>query len=111
MGALLLLAGAFFALSTKIDEWRITRRARKSPFFGRTIHVSLTDDGYAATTSISEAVVAWESFTRAVSFEDGHLLSAGPDTPIWLSDTALSSGSPEGVRQFLAKRVRNYRSR
>jgi hypothetical protein len=33
MGALLLLAGVFFALSTQIDEWRIARRARKGPFF------------------------------------------------------------------------------
>jgi len=108
IGAALLLAGALFALSTKIDERRIIRRARKSPFFGHTVQVSLSHEGYTATTSISEAVIAWESFTRAVVFEDGHLLSMGPDAPIWLADSALSLGNPEGVRELLARRVPEY---
>jgi len=110
MGAALLLAGAFFGLSSKIDERRVIRRARKSPLFGHTVQVSLSEEGYTATTSITEAGIAWESFTRAVAFEDGHLLSMGPDAPIWLSDSELSSGTPEGVRKHLARRVRNYRS-
>jgi len=62
----------------------------------------------SATTNISEAVIAWESFTRAVAFEDGHLLMMGAHPPIWLSDQTLSHGTPEGVGELLAEKVREW---
>ncbi|MEM9194516.1 MAG: YcxB family protein, partial [Myxococcota bacterium] len=108
VGLLLLLGGAFLALSAPIEHQRMARRAKKGPFFGRVLQVHLTDEGYSMKADISDTLATWDSVTRAVRFEDGHLLYVGPDAAIWLPQGALTEGSPTEVRALLMEKIPNY---
>lgn len=102
--ALLILVGS------RIDDWLIRRRFRKSPYQNEDMMITLSEKGFHAIGSKSNSALDWSAFTKARYFSNGVLLFQGPGVFNWLPDMALTGSSPESTRELVASHVDDCKS-
>jgi hypothetical protein len=101
----LLLAGP------RLDYFLFKRRLRKSPYYGSEMLISVSEDGIASKTPLSQGAVAWPAMTRATRLSDGFLLESGPGVLYWWPDSALVAGSISDVTRLLRANISSYADR
>ena len=99
---------ALLALGPRLDYWFMKRRFRRSPFYNNEMHISLTPNGYAASSTYSRVEVAWGALTKARRFPDGFLVFSGPQVCYWWPDTSLTGGTVAEVENLLKQHVAEY---
>jgi hypothetical protein len=94
----------------RIDYFLLTRRLRKSPFYGDELKIIVSQEGVAVDTQRSQTSLKWSAFTRARRFASGFLLFTGPTAFHWWPDSALAEGTLTEVTSLLRQNVPSYES-
>lgn len=93
----------------RIDEFRMGRRFRKSPYRDERIRIQLSADGFDAKGTKSSAQLSWAVFTGARRLEDGFLLFQGPGVFNWLPLRAITEGTVEEAEELIRTNVSDYK--
>ena len=105
-----LVALLFFAFSTPLERWRITRNIRRAGQLGQTVRVELDDTGFTASTATTaKQQHAWTAFSHARGFDDGCLLFFASEC-YWLPFASLTAGSSDAVRDLLRRHIVDYKN-
>ncbi len=116
-GPLVLIAGVpvFFllllVLGSRIDNFFLKRRLKKSPFYGDEIIIDISDSGVAVSTPRSQAALQWSVFTTARRLGAGFLVFTGPTAFDWWPDAALAGGTLNEVERLLRANIADYESK
>ncbi len=95
-------------LAVRIDDWLLTRRFRKSPYYGDCIQIDLSADGMFSEGTKSSGKVTWTVFTKARRFADGFLLFQGPQVLNWLPIKSITAGTPKQVDELIRANIADY---
>lgn len=109
---LALLPGGFLLLlvfGSKLDDFIMKRRFRRSPFHGLDVSVRLTEQGFASVDVKTKVELAWSAFTGVRRFNDGFLAFTGPGAFYWWPDKALKIGTPGDVAELLRRHVGKFK--
>ena len=82
----------------------LLRQKRKDPDFEVATTVTFSDTSVVESGSVSEKSAAWKSFTGAIRFSDGIMLSRFGYL-LWLPDSSLTGSTSQEATEFVATRT------
>lgn len=104
--ALMTGGGILAVFLTQLEDWRLRRAFRKSPYHNQPIVTQVSEEGILTTSPKSQAKLTWAAYTRAVRFPDGVLLFQGPRMINWLPFSALrDAATAEPLVRLIASKI------
>lgn len=92
----------------RIDYFFLKRRLKKSPLYGDSMRIEVSDSGVSVSTSKTQAILQWSAFTKARRLGGGFLIFTDPDSFHWWPDAALVSGTVDEVDRLLQAKIVAY---
>lgn len=86
-----------------IVSWFAQWSFQKRPYYGQTLVVEFSDEGFYGRAETMEIRLPWPAFRKVVHFRDGFLIFQGPKSFNWIPVTALENPSQTAELEALLR--------